>query len=162
MTNAMLDAFGPKLGKAYDIGCGFSTTVKNSPRGKKAAKYDLKWLIGAFHGHAHNRLCQLHFLANYVTGMGLEDMEGCERWFSGSNALGRSTRYASVFHRKQAIRTYTAHHDTFEVYANLSRPESFYHKRAPNIHNRFLHCQQLLAGAGGPRHQARAVRGDGA
>ncbi|KAJ7500260.1 hypothetical protein B0H11DRAFT_1714849 [Mycena galericulata] len=120
MTDALLDAFGPKLGAAYDIACGYETTVNNSPLGAKAAKYDLKWLIGAFHGHAHNRLCQLHFLANYVTGMGLEDMEGCERWFAGSNALARSTRYASAFHRKQAIRTYTAHHDTFEVYANLS------------------------------------------
>ncbi|KAJ7435593.1 hypothetical protein B0H11DRAFT_1755896 [Mycena galericulata] len=120
MVDTLLDAFGPKLGAAYDIACGYETTVNNSPLGAKAAKYDLKWLIGAFHGHAHNRLCQLHFLANYVTGMGLEDMEGCERWFAGSNALARSTRYASTFHRKQAIRTYTAHHGTFEVYANLS------------------------------------------
>ncbi|KAJ7439623.1 hypothetical protein B0H11DRAFT_1751794 [Mycena galericulata] len=120
IVDALLEAYGPKIGNAYDINCGFETTVKNSPLGPKALKYDLKWLIGAFHGHAHNRLCQLHYLANYVHGMGLEDMEGCERWFSGANALARSTRYATVFHRKQAIRTYTAHHDTFEVYANLS------------------------------------------
>ncbi|KAJ7432670.1 hypothetical protein B0H11DRAFT_2165186 [Mycena galericulata] len=114
IVDALLEAYGPKIGNAYDI------NFKNSPLGPKALKYDLKWLIGAFHGHAHNRLCQLHYLANYVHGMGLEDMEGCERWFSGANALARSTRYATVFHRKQAIRTYTAHHDTFEVYANLS------------------------------------------
>ncbi|KAJ7914653.1 hypothetical protein B0H13DRAFT_1872775 [Mycena leptocephala] len=45
--------------------------------------------------------------------MGLEDLEGCERFFSKSNALSRSTRYASIFHRRQSIATYV-------TYANLS------------------------------------------
>ncbi|KAJ7794045.1 hypothetical protein B0H14DRAFT_2392877, partial [Mycena olivaceomarginata] len=39
---------------------------------------------------------------------------------SGPNGLARAVRYASVFHRRQAIVTYLAHMDTFETYANLS------------------------------------------
>ncbi|KAF8131317.1 hypothetical protein K438DRAFT_2132070 [Mycena galopus ATCC 62051] len=66
------------------------------------------------------RACQLRYLATYVQGMGIEDLEGCERIFSKSNGLSRSVRYASVFHRKQTIRTYLAHVDTFDTYANLS------------------------------------------
>jgi hypothetical protein len=56
--------FGPKLGVGYDIGCGFGTTVHNSPLGKKAKDLKMKTLVGAFHGHAHNCLCQLEYLTN--------------------------------------------------------------------------------------------------
>jgi hypothetical protein len=66
-------------------------------------------------------MCQLRFLTTYVRGLGLEDLEGCERFFSKSNALSCSTRYASVFHCWQSIATYMAHVDNFETYANLSK-----------------------------------------
>ncbi|KAJ7223797.1 hypothetical protein C8J57DRAFT_1535947 [Mycena rebaudengoi] len=89
MVDALLNAFGPDLGGGYDIGCGFGTTIRNSPLGPQAKAMNFK--------------CLLQYLANYVPGMGLEDLEGCERLFSMSNALARS------------------HHDTFETYANLSK-----------------------------------------
>ncbi|KAJ7811116.1 hypothetical protein B0H13DRAFT_2243338 [Mycena leptocephala] len=54
--------------KRYDIGCGFATTIKNSPIGEKARRLNLRALVGAFHGHAHNRMCQLRFLTTYVRG----------------------------------------------------------------------------------------------
>ncbi|KAF7334351.1 hypothetical protein MSAN_02380000 [Mycena sanguinolenta] len=120
VVEALLDAFGPDVGDGYDIGCGFGKTLKKSPLGKRAEELNFRTLVGSFHGHAHNRLCQLSFLATYVPGMGLEDLEGCERFFSKSNALARSTRYASVFHRRQAIATYLAHSDVYDAYANLS------------------------------------------
>ncbi|KAJ7362212.1 hypothetical protein DFH08DRAFT_1024107 [Mycena albidolilacea] len=120
ITNQLLQAFGPDLGVGYDIGCGFSSTVRDSPLGPLAEAMNLKMLVGAFHGHAHNRSCQLKHLATYVLGLGLEDLETCERFFSKSNGLARAVRYASVFHRRQAIVTYLAHMDTFETYANLS------------------------------------------
>ena len=41
--------------------------------------------------------------------MGLEDLEGCERAFSKSNALAALLWYASVFHWMQAIATYFEH-----------------------------------------------------
>jgi hypothetical protein len=94
--------------------------VRDSPLGPLAEAMNLKMLVGAFHGHAHNRSCQLKHLATYVLGLGLEDLETCERFFSKSNGLARAIRYASVFHRHQAIVTYLAHMDTFETYANLS------------------------------------------
>ncbi|KAI6100666.1 hypothetical protein EV401DRAFT_2080921 [Pisolithus croceorrhizus] len=78
-------------------------------------------LVNTFHGHAHNRLCQLDNLTTYVKGLGLKDLEGCEQAFSKSNALASSTRYASIFHRRQAIASYFEHSDEMEVYANLMK-----------------------------------------
>ncbi|KAF8166947.1 hypothetical protein K438DRAFT_2064966 [Mycena galopus ATCC 62051] len=120
IENVMMDAFGKDIGLGYDIGCGHAKTLKNSPLGPKAKEHNFSLLVGAFHGHAHNRRCQLKYLATYVEGMGIEDLEGCEHIFSKSNGLSRSVWYASVFHRKQTIRTYLAHVDTFDMYANLS------------------------------------------
>jgi hypothetical protein len=116
----LLDAFGPDLGGGFDIGCKFKTTLNNSPLGSQVWELRHTCLVGSFHGHAHNRLCQLQHLATYVKSLGLEDLEGCERAFSKSNALTGSIRYASIFHRMQAISTYFEHNDTFEVYQNLS------------------------------------------
>lgn len=117
----MLDVFGDDLGQGYDIGCGFEKTLAKSPLGEKARKKNHTCLVGAFHGHAHNRLCQSRFLATYVEGLGLEDLEGCERFFAKSNALAAGTRHASTFHRRQAISEYALFTDKFETYANLSK-----------------------------------------
>lgn len=117
----MLDAFGEDLGCGYDIGCKFKTTLNNSPLGPRARELRHRCLVGSFHGHAHGRLCQLDHLATYILGLGLEDLEGCERAFSKSNSLASCVRYASIFHRKQAIVTYFEHNDNFEVYQNLCK-----------------------------------------
>lgn len=69
----------------------------------------------------HDRLCQLSLLTTYVKGMGLEDLEGCERFFLKSNALASSLRYASIFHGQQKIVEFTKHMDNMETYQNLSR-----------------------------------------
>ncbi|KAJ6552453.1 hypothetical protein DFH09DRAFT_1248675 [Mycena vulgaris] len=107
ISNVLMDTFGADLGSGYDIGCGFDTTIKNSPLGPKAKDLNFKML--------------LRYLATYVHGLGVEDLEGCEHFFSKSNALSRSVRYASVFRRKQTIATYLAHTDNFETYPNLSK-----------------------------------------
>lgn len=117
----MIEIFGADLGQGYNIGCRFKTTLNNSSLGPKARLANHTCLVGAFHGHAHNLRCQLSLLATYVEGLGLEDLEGCERFFSQSNALASSTRYASIFHRRQAIVEYAKHKDTFETYQNLSK-----------------------------------------
>lgn len=121
MVETLLAAFGHGIGGGYDIGCKFGGTLRRSTLGPLAGELGYKALVGSFHGHAHNRICQLSHLATYVEGMGLEDLEGCERFFSKSNALALSLRYASVFHRKQKILEYTRHNDTFEVFQNLSK-----------------------------------------
>ena len=117
----LLDAFGEYIGSGFDIGCKFKTTLNNSPLGPHACQLRHTCLVGAFHGHTHNRLCQLSHLATYVKGLGLEDLEGCEQAFLKSNALAAALRYASIFHRMQAIATYFEHNNTFEVYQNLSK-----------------------------------------
>ncbi|KAF8145140.1 hypothetical protein K438DRAFT_1782175 [Mycena galopus ATCC 62051] len=77
IENVMMDAFGKDIGLGYDIGCGHAKTLKNSPLGPKAKEHNFRLLVGAFHGHAHNCRCQLKYLAIYVEGMGIEDLEGC-------------------------------------------------------------------------------------
>jgi hypothetical protein len=53
--------------------------------------------------------------------MGLEDLEGWECFFSCSNGLAKSCRYASRFHCQQEITTYAKHFDSWETYTNLSK-----------------------------------------
>jgi hypothetical protein len=50
----------------------------------------------------------------------IEDLEGCKRFFSKSNALASSICYASIFHHKQKIVQYMKHMDTFETFQSLS------------------------------------------
>ncbi|KAF8327310.1 hypothetical protein F5887DRAFT_1083856 [Amanita rubescens] len=107
ITNILLQAFGRDLGISYDIGCKFGTTVENSPLGDLAAQLNFRALLS--------------YLATYVEGLGLEDLEGCERFFSKSNAVAASVRYASMFHRQQSIVNYMRHIDNYETYANLSK-----------------------------------------
>ncbi|KAI5990606.1 hypothetical protein EDD15DRAFT_2388740 [Pisolithus albus] len=121
VTSKLLDAFGSDLGGGYDIGCRFKTTLASSTLGEQVRSLNYTSLVNAFHGHAHNRLCQLDNLTTYVEGLGLEDLEGCEHAFSKSNSLAPSTRYASIFHRRQAIACYFEHNDEMEVYANLTK-----------------------------------------
>ncbi|KIM59405.1 hypothetical protein SCLCIDRAFT_126248 [Scleroderma citrinum Foug A] len=121
VTSKLLDAFGLDLGGGYDIGCHFKTTLASSVLGKHARSLNYTSLVNAFHGHAHNRLCQLDNLTTYVEGLRLEDLEGCEQAFSKSNALAPSIRYASIFHRRQAIAYYFEYNNEMEVYANLTK-----------------------------------------
>ena len=119
VVETLLEAFGTGIGGGYDIGCKFATTLDQSDLGPRAKTLNYRSLVGSFHGHAHNRLCQTNFLATYVKGMGLEDLEGCECFFSKSNALASSLRYASVFHRRQKIVEYVRHMDDYETSQNL-------------------------------------------
>ena len=121
VTSKLLDTFGSDLGGGYDIGCRFKTTLASSILGKRAWSLNYTSLVNAFHGHAHNRLCQLDNLTMYVEGLGLEDLKGCEWTFSKSNTLASSVQYASIFHRRQAIASYFEYNDEMEVYTNLSK-----------------------------------------
>lgn len=116
-----------RLGVGYDVNCSMATTIARSALGDVVRERGYRCLVGAFHGHAHNRLCQLSYLATYQLGLGLEDLETCERVFSKSNALAPATRNASAFHRHQAIVTYFEHMAEFEAYAALSACMAFLH-----------------------------------
>jgi len=116
----MMDVFGSNLGGGYDIGCRFKITLANSALRAQAKELDYTSLVGAFHGHAHNRLCQLSFLSTYMEGLGLSDLEGAECLFSRSNDLATTTRHSSTFHRLQCITNYFKHLDKTDTYEGLS------------------------------------------
>ncbi|KAK0496146.1 hypothetical protein EDD18DRAFT_1309780 [Armillaria luteobubalina] len=113
IVSRLLKVFGERLGMGYDIGCKFGGTLA------KAKKFCV--LVGLFHGHTHNRLCQLQHLGMYLTGLGLEDLETLERFFSKSNALAGGIRYASHFHRRQRITWYLRHINRFESFEHISK-----------------------------------------
>jgi len=75
-------------------------------------------VVPAFHGHAHNRLCQLSHHILMSEGFGLEDLETCECVFAGSNAVAHLTRHATPFHRRQFIDMYFRQWDA-DKYENL-------------------------------------------
>ncbi|KAJ7671759.1 hypothetical protein B0H14DRAFT_3102333 [Mycena olivaceomarginata] len=133
VVDSLIEHLGDNIDNGYDVGCDFQTTIKNSPLAARARQCNFRCLVGAFHGHAHNRLCQLCNLATYVLGLGCEDLEGCERFFSGSNGLAKSCRYASRFHRQQEITSYIKHYDSFHTYANLSKFITNNYKQAIDI-----------------------------
>ncbi|KAJ7796124.1 hypothetical protein B0H14DRAFT_3093428 [Mycena olivaceomarginata] len=133
VVDSLIEHLRDNIGNGYDVGCDFQTTIKNSPLAARARQCNFRCLVGAFHGHAHNRLCQLCNLATYVLGLGCEDLEGCERFFSGSNGLAKSCRYASRFHRQQEITSYVKHYDSFHTYANLSKFITNNYKQAIDI-----------------------------
>ncbi|SJL17576.1 uncharacterized protein ARMOST_21128 [Armillaria ostoyae] len=120
IVEQLLDLYRDDLGIGYNVGCKFGTTVLRSPLGERARALRFSSLVGLFHGHAHQRLCQILFLATYVLGIGLEDLKGCEHFFSGSNALATAIRHTSRFHRHQAITTYMKYKDRFDTFQNLS------------------------------------------
>ncbi|KAJ7778568.1 hypothetical protein B0H14DRAFT_3095839 [Mycena olivaceomarginata] len=133
VVDSLIEHLGNNIGNGYDVGCDFQMTIKNSPLAARARQCNFRCLVGAFHGHAHNCLCQLCNLATYVLGLGCEDLEGCERFFSGSNGLAKSCRYTSTFHQQQEITSYVKHYDSFHTYANLSKFITNNYKQAIDI-----------------------------
>ena len=74
----LYDNFGFDICLTYDIMCAFWTTLLNSSLGAETVTFHLKGVVPAFHSHAHNRGCQVHWHPLYVEGVGLEDFEECK------------------------------------------------------------------------------------
>ncbi|KAG1904241.1 uncharacterized protein F5891DRAFT_920274, partial [Suillus fuscotomentosus] len=104
-TNKVIDVYGPNGATGYDIGCSYGKTVA---------------AINSFHGHTHNRQCQLQFHLLYQNGLGIEDLETCERVFSASNAIAPVIRHASYFHWLQFIELHFDQWDS-DKYLELSK-----------------------------------------
>lgn len=101
--NRLFQLYGHDLALGYDIACAFMKTVAYSSLGPKATELRLCGVVPAFHGHSHNRGCQVHWHPRYIDGAGTEDWEECERTFKFSNELAPVTRLATPFHREQQI-----------------------------------------------------------
>ncbi|KAJ7723600.1 hypothetical protein B0H14DRAFT_3098274 [Mycena olivaceomarginata] len=133
ITAHLLNVLG-EVATSYDIGCKFGKMVRMHPvLSSLASANNYKSLVGAFHSHAHCRRCQLKNLTTYVKGVGLEDLEECESFFSKSNALASRTRYSTTFHRQQAITTYLKHADMVDAYQGLLTVLANKYRRALKI-----------------------------
>ncbi|KAJ6631847.1 hypothetical protein B0H10DRAFT_1937603 [Mycena sp. CBHHK59/15] len=97
----LFELYGADIGLGYDI----------ISLGRKTVALWLQGIVPAFHGHAHNRGCQLGWHPTYVEGAGLEDFEECEHTFCLSNNLASCTRLATPFHRQQQIDEHFHFHD---------------------------------------------------
>ncbi|KAF9035755.1 hypothetical protein BJ165DRAFT_1533241 [Panaeolus papilionaceus] len=111
VVNRLFDDYGSDICLGYDIMCAFYKTLSCSSLGKKTAAFHLHGVVPSFHGHTHNRTCQLQWHPMYTEGVGLEDFEECERTFSKSNELASVTRLATPFHRQQHIDKHYRFHD---------------------------------------------------
>ncbi len=153
MANHLLETADDDRNKAigYDIGCAFTSTVNSSPLvGPLAHEHGLTFAVNAFHGYAHNRLCQLSNHPLYKDGFGLEDLETLERIFSSSNNVARTIRYASQFHWKQALDLFFMQWDE-EKYAELCKYIHhcgdiliLMHKEAKFLFNNYKQALQIL------------------
>ena len=103
MLSKALEVLPASSASGMDINCGFSITVGNSSLSEHARSADHHFVVNAFHGYAHNYVCQKKNHPTVVSGCGLEDFETMERIFSASNALASITRYASPYRRRLLI-----------------------------------------------------------
>ncbi|KAJ7814507.1 hypothetical protein B0H14DRAFT_3090103 [Mycena olivaceomarginata] len=148
VVNHLLNVIG-QVAVGYDIGCKFGKMVNAHPvLGPLAREKGFKSLVGAFHRHAHNRRCQLCHLATYVEGVGLEDLEECETFFSKSNGLAPCTRYATAFHRRQAIVLYLKHTDVFDTYQSLSLLLVTKYRRALKVRHTWTTLKETMRSLG--------------
>ena len=60
-VNRLIQDFGSDICLGYNIWCAFITTLRKSSLGPKAVALHLSGVVPAFHGHAHNRGCQVQW-----------------------------------------------------------------------------------------------------
>ncbi|KAI5822913.1 hypothetical protein K523DRAFT_256164, partial [Schizophyllum commune Tattone D] len=111
IVDHLLKTYGPDFGLGYDIMCAFFKTLQKSTLAPRVAALRLRGVVPAFHGHAHNRGCQVSWHPMYAVGVGIEDFEECERTFCKSNELAGVTRMATSFHRRQQLVEHFDFHD---------------------------------------------------
>jgi hypothetical protein len=70
----ILDVIGERTLGAYDIGCGFTSTVCASSLGPVFMEKQSRLCVDAFHGYAHNYVCQTRHHPLGIEGAGLEDL----------------------------------------------------------------------------------------
>ncbi|KAG2121555.1 hypothetical protein BD769DRAFT_1629407 [Suillus cothurnatus] len=90
-ANKLMDVYGSDGVTGYDIGCSFTKTAAASSIAMKVKNHNHRFVINSFHGHAHNRHCQLQFHTLY------------QQVFSRSNSVAPVIRHASYFHWLQFI-----------------------------------------------------------
>jgi hypothetical protein len=103
IVSQLINQFGSDIGLGYNIWCAFVKTLQRSCLSPKMVAFCLQDVVPAFHGHAHNWLCQVFWHPLFIDDIGIEDFEGCEHCFNDSNELAPGTQLAMPFHQKQQI-----------------------------------------------------------
>ncbi|KAI5985795.1 hypothetical protein EDD15DRAFT_2373911 [Pisolithus albus] len=103
IVEQVLDVCGPDQAIGHDIGCSSRKTILSSLLGQRAKDLNLQVVVNAFHGFVHNRVCQLQNHPLYLAGLGIEDLETCERIFANSNSTAALICHASLFHWMQFL-----------------------------------------------------------
>ncbi|KAJ7801652.1 hypothetical protein B0H14DRAFT_2386222, partial [Mycena olivaceomarginata] len=68
LVKRLLDTYGADICLGYDIMCAFFKTLYRSSLGADVVALRLRGVVPAFHGHAHNRTCQLGWLPSLCRG----------------------------------------------------------------------------------------------
>ncbi|KAG1727101.1 hypothetical protein EDD22DRAFT_737794, partial [Suillus occidentalis] len=93
-VNRLLGVCGADQAIGHNIACSSRKTIATSSIGAKAAELNLQVVVNAFHGFSHDHRCQLRNHPLYLNGLGLEDLETCERIFTSSNSAAVLIRHA--------------------------------------------------------------------
>ncbi|KAG2051489.1 hypothetical protein BDR06DRAFT_983575 [Suillus hirtellus] len=117
--NKLMEVFGKNILYGYNIKCALEKILLRSSLANRIKELNLHGVVPAFHGHAHNHLCQVQHHSKYKVGASKEDFETCECVFSESNALAPETWNTTKFHRHQALDEHFCFAD-MDKYANLS------------------------------------------
>ncbi|KAF8668515.1 hypothetical protein RHS04_08977 [Rhizoctonia solani] len=103
-VNKLCQVFGNNILVGYDIGCTFCGTAERSPLVRPVVrKHNTSFVVGSFHGYAHNRKCQLANHPLNVEGAGLESFEENKQLFLSSNSVACTTQHASGYHWRQLL-----------------------------------------------------------
>ncbi|KAI6137140.1 hypothetical protein F5141DRAFT_996148, partial [Pisolithus sp. B1] len=118
-VNWLLNVCGQNQAVGHDIGCVSKKTIATSSLGTKAQEKQLKVVVNAFHGFAHNCMCQLENHLHYQLGFGNEDLETCKCIFSSSNNMALLICHTLEFHWKQFLDLHFSQWDS-DKYLELS------------------------------------------
>ncbi|KAJ2929278.1 hypothetical protein H1R20_g7813, partial [Candolleomyces eurysporus] len=127
-----LSILGPRIAIGYDIGCKFASTIKNSVLGLRFAESNSRCLVNTYHGYAHNYQCQTQNHPNNIEGVGLEDFETMEHFFSGSNAAAGLLWHATKFRRRLYLDLYLKQADA-DKYLQIGKMLLGNYKQAQKI-----------------------------
>ncbi|KAG1745379.1 uncharacterized protein EDB91DRAFT_1236322 [Suillus paluster] len=114
----VLEVIGERTLGAYDIGCGFSSTVCALSLGTTFTEMQSRLCVDSFHDYAHNYVCQTQHHPLGIEGTGLEDFGIAKHIFSASNALSPVIHYASAYHCHMFLDLFFKQWDE-DKYANL-------------------------------------------
>ncbi|KAJ6449004.1 hypothetical protein C8R45DRAFT_1057327 [Mycena sanguinolenta] len=134
----LFERYGCDPGLSNNIMCAFFKTLLRSSLGRKTVGLCMHGIVPAFHGHAHNRMCQI----------GWHPMYECEHTFCLSNHLASCTRLSTPFHRQQQIDEHFHFHDLDKHAASGNFIFQNYHQAVKKITANRLQLSILEANLG--------------